>query len=205
MDATQGFRIVLANCKSQPDAVASRFVVWPGSYMVEAIGELYADRLVAAALHADAAKPEELADLAVRTFPSGLRVTKAEVQGPVTALEPTDFAFRAENVRRDGDGWIATGRAQGQYSYLLQSKEKRLTKDSRLLAAGRVERGGVSIGLLKNNKWAAQINITEPGDFTVVIAPPSSGNYSVLVANDLRQPQDLDTSVVLSRLGMVRK
>lgn len=199
MDSTQGFRVVLANCKAQQDTQATRFLVWPGSYLLEEIDGFYTDRLVLAALYPGRAKPEELADLSVRTFPSNLRVTKAEVEGPVKELAEADFSYRAGLVRKEGSTWVASGTAEGKYSYLLQSKDQRLTKDSRVLVSGRVERGGLSIGLLKDSQWVGQINLTEPGDFTVVLAPPAAGNYSVLVANNIRD--GLETSVVLSHIG----
>jgi len=69
------------------------------------------------------------------------------------------------------------------------------------VVTGHLERGGISIGLLQKDKWVAQVSITEPGDFTVVIAPPSSGFYSVLFANDLQD--GLETSIVLTRVGVL--
>ena len=60
---------------------------------------------------------------------------------------------------------------------------------------------GLTIGLLNKGEWAAQLNVTEPGPFTVVIAPPRSGVYSVLLANALSG--SLDTSIAITKLGIV--
>jgi hypothetical protein len=80
-----------------------------------------------------------------------------------------------------------------------------MTSDTRLLVSGRIEQGGLSIGLMRNNQWAGQVSINEPGDFTVVLAPPAPGTYALVVANNLREPEALETAVVLSRFGVVRK
>jgi len=201
MDATQAYRVVLANCNTKLDVARSRFVLWRGNYLDDAVDEFYADRLVAAALHPNAPKAAEPAGPGVQTFPPGLPVTKAEVEGPVEPVATADVAFKADIVRRDADSWIIQGLAQAPFSYLLRSTERRLGKDSRLLVAGRVNLGGITIGLLKNNQWAAQVNVTDPGDFTVVIAPPGGGSYSILLANDLQH--GLDTSVVLTKVGLI--
>jgi hypothetical protein len=202
MDATQAFRVVLANCNSRPGMAKSRFVLWPGTYLDDAVGEYYVDRLVSAALRPDAVKAPEPAGPGVQTFPAGLALTKAEVEGPIEALLPADIAFHADIVQQSANTWTAKGKAQGPFTYLWQWKERRLDKNSRVLVAGRVEEGGISIGLLRNNQWVAQVNITDPGDFTVVIAPPSGGSYSILAANDLQH--GLDTSIVLTKIGLIR-
>ena len=201
VDATQGFRLVVANCNARADGEKSRFVLWPGTFLDEPTDEFYADRLVAAALHPDPEKPPESAGPGVQTFPAGLKLTKAEVEGPLEALLPADVAFRADIVQQNANTWTAKGKAQGPFTYLLLSKERRLDKNSRVLVAGRVEEGGISVGLLKNNQWAGQVNIIDPGDFTVVIAPASPGAYSLIVANNLRQ--GLDTSIALTKIGLI--
>ncbi|HWI17200.1 MAG TPA: hypothetical protein VNT81_05610 [Vicinamibacterales bacterium] len=205
VDQTQGFRVVLANCKSKESPTTSRFVVWPGSYYVEPSAEYYVDRLITAALYPNALRPRELAGPEVRLLPSGIEVSKADADSPITNFTAQELSYRAPNVRQDGQVWIANGQAEGPYSYLIQSAPIRMDGDSRVLVSGRVEHGGITLGLQRNNEWAGQINITEPGEFTAVIAPPGRGTYSVVVANNLSKPDDLATSIVFSRFGMLRK
>lgn len=45
--------------------------------------------------------------------------------------------------------------------------------------------------------WAS-----EPGDFTVVIAPPESGTYSILLANNTPGTEP-ETSVVFTKFGVI--
>jgi hypothetical protein len=203
IDTTQAFHVVLANCNAKPGSEKSRFVLWRGTYLNDP-AEFYADRLVMAALHRDASKPPEPARLGLRTLPAGLSVTEAEIEGPIESFAPTDLSYRADLVQRDASGvWIAKGRAEGKFTYLLHTKARPLEKNSRVLVGGHIDQGGITVGLLRNNEWAAQVNITDPGDFTVIIAPPNGGTYSILVANDL--PEGLDTSIVLTKFGRLPK
>ena len=57
----------------------------------------------------------------------------------------------------------------------LQSKPRPFDRHTRLIVSGAVEKGGVTIGLLKRNQWAVQVNVAEPGPFTAVIAAPADG------------------------------
>jgi hypothetical protein len=201
-DATPGFRVVIANCNWKGETADSRFAVAPGTYLVDPAG-LYSDRLVDMALQPEVAKANQLAGLTVKTFPEGLAVRQFTIDAPVESIGANDFIYRADIVRHNSPGWTIKGKAQSKYAYLMRAKGRRLNSDSRLLVAGHIEKGGLSIGLLKDDKWAAQVNVTEPGDFTVVIAPPGSGTYSLLIANNL--PESLETSIVLTKFGMVPK
>lgn len=203
VDATQGFRVVVANCNPKADVARSRFVLGPGTYLDDPAGESYADRLVAAALNRGEDMRSEMAGPKVRTAPAGLEVTKALVEGMVEPLAPEDLAYRAAIVQQRGSEWLIKGQAEGRYTYLLRFTERRLGTDRRLVVRGRVEKGGLSIGLLRDNKWTSQIDITDPGDFTVLIAPPSPGPYSLIVANNL--PAGLESSAVLTKVGFLRR
>jgi hypothetical protein len=71
-----------------------------------------------------------------------------------------------------------------------------------LLARGYLEEGGISVGLVRNGKWEAQVAVTEPGEFVAIAQAPSDGEYSVVVANNLQGPS-LYNNVVIRRLGWV--
>lgn len=201
VDATQGFHVVLANCNSAAGGAASEFIVWEGDYFDDPIGTTYADRLVAAALYPAASADAERAGPEVRTVPTGLVVTKGAVDGPVEPLLPADLDYRAPVVNYANGTWSLEGTADGAFTYALQSKPRRLEAGSRLLISGRVAHGGMTVGLLKDNQWAAQINVTDPGDFTVVIAPPGRGTYTIVIAHNL--PKSLETSIAVTRFGML--
>lgn len=59
------------------------------------------------------------------------------------------------------------------------------------------------MGLLKEQRWAGLINITEPGPFRAVIEPDGPGPFQVVVASYL--PDGPGTaSFVLRRVGWAR-
>ena len=61
-------------------------------------------------------------------------------------------------------------------------------------------RGGLTIGLVRDGKWAAQVVVGDVGAFTAVIQPPGAGTYDVIVANNL--PDALrETDVAISKIA----
>ena len=201
VDDTQGFRLVAANCNPAAGGAPSRFVLWPGDYLDEPTGTSYADLLVGAVFYKDAQQETERAGPEVQTVPSDLVVTKAAVDGPIEALSPDDLGYRAALLAHDNGVWTLNGRAEGAFTYAFQSKPRRFEKNQGVLLKGRVTQGGMTLGLQKNNQWVAQLNVTDPGDFTVVIAPPGSGTYTIVVAHNL--PKSLETSIQFTRLGLL--
>lgn len=201
MDDTSSFRVVAANCNTQDTAILpTRFTLRSGSYFAESLS-LYTDRLMGSAVFAAPARDtDSLAG--VLTAPRGLSVTRGILAAPVIALRPANIFYRADIVRREQDGWIISGRAQGAYTYLLRMKDRYFAQDGRVLVKGRLERGGVTIGLLRDDQWAAQVNVTKPGNFTVVIAPPARGAYTIVVANDV-PGNGADTTAVLTQFGVI--
>ena len=203
-DESRGFYVLSANCNDADTGnAATRLTVFGGTYTVEP-AMFYTDRL----MNAVGAKPLDPTDVdlsgampGLLTVPPDLRVTASLLNAPHQPLASSDMAFTAPIIRASGGGWTIAGRAESAYSYLLQSKPRPFDANARLIVTGTVEKGGLTIGLLSKGAWAAQLNVTEPGPFTVVIAPPRSGVYSVLVANAL--PGSLDTSIAIIKLGIV--
>ena len=203
-DESRGFYVLSANC-NDADAgnAATRLTVFGGTYTV-APAMLYTDRLMNA-VGAKAVDPADV-DLSgampgLMTVPPDLRVTASLLNAPAQTLSPGDMAFTAPIVRANGQGWTIAGRAESAYSYLLQSKPRSFDQTARLIVTGTVEKGGLTIGLLSKGAWAAQLNVTEQGPFTVVVTAPGSGAYSVLLANAL--PGSLDSSIAITKLGIV--
>ena len=86
-------------------------------------------------------------------------------------------------VAVDRGRWVVRGSADSPFSYLLYFKERTVHTGEYFLATGRLDEGGLSIGLQRNDKWAGIVNVTEPGPFAVVLVP-GAGRYSLVVAND---------------------
>jgi hypothetical protein len=170
-DATAGFRVVFANC-GRDAKQPSRFDVSAGSYAIDA-PHLYADRLLGAA------------------FGSG---------GPLSSISRVaDLDYVSGIVTVNAGTWTIDGRADAQYSYLLLSKPRRLTTEQRVVVSGRVEKGAMSIGLLQDTRWKTQWRV-DAGPFRVVLVPPATGDYSIVVANDLGE--SLDVSRVIDSIAV---
>lgn len=200
MDETRAFSLVAANCNdAEEGSPRSMFAITGGTYSIERAA-LYTDRFMAAS----APKPvvPELLPGAL-TSPKDLRAPKALLTLPIETVQPTDVAYQSSITRPSAQGWTADGRAEAPYAYLLKSKPRYFDMNARLIVVGHIDRGGLSVGLLNGDGWAAQVNVTEPGPFTVVIAAPRNSPYSIVVANILQDKQ-LQTSVTITKLGVVR-
>jgi hypothetical protein len=210
VDATAAFRMVFYNCNpSETGNAPSRFTVSGVRYAEEDPG-LYVDRLLAIRDPQHAAA-SIVPDPRLRTFPAGLNVTSDSLAGTEPPLSNSDLQFRAPIVRNAGGGWTISGKAPTAYSYVLRWKgveikdpAQRRNAPGWLMATGRVNAGGATIGLLKNDQWAAQVNVTTPGEFIVVIEPPGAGAYDVVVANNVVDPS-LHTEVAITRMAWVTR
>jgi hypothetical protein len=89
-------------------------------------------------------------------------------------------------VGRDGDAVVVDGLADASGSYLVAWRPMRLPASSILVAEGRLQRGGVTLGLAGTSGWASSVNIDTPGPFRAVIQAPGAGEYQFIVANHLR-------------------
>jgi hypothetical protein len=170
-DATAGFRVVFANCGREVTQ-PSRFDLSEGSYVVDS-PNLYADRLLAVA------------------FGAG---------GPLSSVSSVaDLDYVSGIVTVNAGTWTIEGKADAQYSYLLRSKPRHLTTEQRVVVSGRVTKGAMTIGLLQNERWTTQWRV-DAGPFRVVLVPPATGDYTVVVANDLGEA--LDVSRVIDGIAV---
>jgi hypothetical protein len=138
----------------------------------------------------------------LHTFPPGLAATTKQFTRTKAILQRTDVGFEAGIARATPSGWTIKGAADGTYSYLLVSKPQIVADERLLFAAGSITRGGLTIGLVRDGAWAAQVNVTDVGAFTVVIQPPGAGTYDVIVANNLTDTSR-ETDVAISRIAWI--
>ncbi len=142
----------------------------------------------------------------VFTDPAELPVTRSLATAEVSGFSPANVAEIAETVSHEGGTWTARGvggvGGRGPFLYLVRMQPTAVSAGSLLLARGRLEEGGISVGLVRNGKWEAQVAVTEPGEFVAIARAPSDGEYSVVVANNL-QGSSLHNDVVIRRLGWV--
>jgi hypothetical protein len=198
-DDSGAFVLVVVNCNGNATAAPSRFVMSAATYTIQPPG-LYVDRLMALGV-----SPTTGGDRGVYTFPPGLSITPAALARVKSILRRADYTFNAPIANATPpDGWTIKGTGDAPYSYLMASKPQITGGNRLLLAAGRLQRGGITVGLLKDAAWAAQVNVTEPGLFTVVIQPPGQGTYEIIVANNLPGPsREIDAAI--SRIAWIER
>lgn len=68
--------------------------------------------------------------------------------------------------------------------FLFHADPRYLDTETRLLVAGHLQKGSLSIGLLRSGDWASRLNVAEPGEFVAMLAPASNGTYAVAVAGE---------------------
>jgi hypothetical protein len=121
----------------------------------------------------------------VYTLPDRLPVTRATADSHV---EPPPLSWRTAIVHDDSaGGWSIAGTPKGPRYPLLEFAAESRTVDDRFVVEGELERGGITIGLVRGETWADDGNVTisARGRFTAVLAPRTQGSYSVLFVNGL--------------------
>jgi len=113
---------------------------------------------------------------------------------PDAPIPPTDAArwistglgtptYVAKELNRQGQAMSVNGQVEDSYSYLLHLKEDRILRGQYFFAKGTLTNGGLTIGLQSNDQWVGSANVEHPGPFVVLIAAPTTGAYSLTIAN----------------------
>ena len=121
----------------------------------------------------------------VYALPQTLPVTRATLHKNV--ISP-DVLWRTPIVHDDsGPGWRITGTPPGPHWPVLQFAAQSRTPDDRFVLEGEVERGGITVGLVRGDRWTegGTVTIETPGWFRAVLAPSTPGTYGVLFVNGL--------------------
>jgi len=100
-------------------------------------------------------------------------------------------------VRFPSQPLILVGSARSDDGFLVRADPRYLDTETRLLVAGHLQKGSVSIGLLQNGDWASRTTVTEPGEFVAMLAPAANGMYTVAVAGDTPGGATLDRTWLL--------
>jgi hypothetical protein len=122
------------------------------------------------------------------TAPSDLPVTRSLLSAP---LRPLDIDARAAALRaaaRGGwtmDGPGGLGGTTGSFAYLLTSHARPTQAGDRLIVEGLLHEGGLSVGILRDNRWLTQVGVTTTGRFLAVVEVPSEGLSTAVIANNL--------------------
>lgn len=91
-----------------------------------------------------------------------------------------------------GAGWRIHGRPQSAYGYLVWFQNTPVAAGATFVVEGSLDKGRLTVGLLKDNRWAGTVNVVARGPFVASVAVPEAGEYSLVVANygDLRWAEE---------------
>jgi hypothetical protein len=109
-------------------------------------------------------------------------------------------ALVADRVRWRAVRLAYRGEVEGPYSYLLQSKPVSLKTGDAAIAEGHVHQGGITIGLVKDGRWASHVDVVDRGPFLAAAVAVEPGAHALVVANCLHGA-GRRTGVILRRFG----
>ncbi len=98
-------------------------------------------------------------------------------------------------------GMTVDGIPETDYSYLLQSRERAISRGTCAVADGELTAGGLTFGMLRNGQWYQQVNISDRGRFVAAGCAQDDGTYGIVLAND--NPGGRVTTARLTRIGWV--
>ena len=103
-----------------------------------------------------------------------------------TAARPAPV-FHSRIVRFDDAGGrlVARGFVRQGRAIVVRWPERPVKKGVCFFARGTLYRGGLTLGILKNELWAASVTVTAPGEFLAVVETPEDGVYGSALANFL--------------------
>jgi hypothetical protein len=124
---------------------------------------------------------------ALQTYalPEALPVARTTLQKTIV---PSPLSWRTAIVQGDPAGaWSVTGTPPGPRWPALQFAPQPRTPDDRFVLEGEVKRGGIRVGLIRNDAWteAGSVRIASVGRFAAVLSPDAAGAYGVLFENSI--------------------
>src|SRR6185312_1851284 len=93
------------------------------------------------------------------------------------------------------------GRADSESSYLIEFREAAVAGSAALLGRGSLERGGLTLGVLKDGRWAGQAFVTTPGEFVAIVGLDAPGTYEPILTNATERAGDRNR-FSLTRFGI---
>jgi len=149
---------------------------------------------------------EQVGESAIRLTrwsPAELAHRRAVVLQGAAAAPPfsaaVEYASRIATI--DRGAVYVDGYAESAGSYLVAWAARRFDSSTVIVGEGRIERGGVSIGLVDASGWATRVDIAEPGPFRAAVQPATAGDYQLVIANYL-PGGSLKTRLNVSKLAI---
>lgn len=93
--------------------------------------------------------------------------------------------IHAPSVQLTASGLAVDGRAESESAYLVEWHPVSFVQGGTLVWRGRLDEGGLLVGLLHDGRWHSQATVRTPGVFTIVVPVPAGGEYVPLMTNAL--------------------
>ncbi len=145
---------------------------------------------------------------AVYTFPADLSRHEAQrlLRQSSTPFAAQDVKTMSSTLTMNGASWKVDGAGgvggRAPLLYLVEMKDRPLKKHTAFVAEGRIDKGGVTFGVVRGVEWITQLHVRQTGPFSVVIDIPDDGDYRVIMANNLLG-MSLENHVTVTRAGLV--
>jgi hypothetical protein len=118
------------------------------------------------------------------TQPRNLRLTRRLLTEPLVA--PAEM-FRNPALRPTPAGTLRMNTdVATPMDYLLQLKTVELGPDGRFVVRGYIHAGGLTVGLLRDNRWFLVTHVIRPGPFVVALATDTKYPSSLVIANNVQ-------------------
>ncbi len=144
----------------------------------------------------------------VSTFPPDLEVGRQLLMSPIEPLDAAKILRRSPTLDTSKPQWTAKGvggvGGKGPFLYLFEMQPVPLEEGRLALVEGFIEKGGISFGLVSGGQWIAQVGVTRPGEFIIVVQVPTTGTHSLILANNLHGAS-LENDVTIRRVGWLPK
>ena len=141
------------------------------------------------------------------TFPPGLEVGRSVITQAIVPITEADIESRSHTLTVTPSSWKVSGAGgvggRGPFLYLAEMKPRDTRAGEIVLARGRLEKGGLSLGLVENGQWVVRVPVVTPGEFVIVIRAPRDGRFSLIVANNVTG-WSLDNRLTIDLLGWAR-
>lgn len=146
------------------------------------------------------AAPTVKHDATFFTFPANLGISEKQVIDLLAGVSiPSTNTPVKDKAVTIADGTVTVkGDAPSSYAYALGLPQNKSLGEQYLVAEGELFNGGLTLGLLRNNQWAGQVNIKTPGKFKIVMKP-EAGEYTVMLAHNV--PEQKFNHFKLTKLG----
>ena len=144
----------------------------------------------------------------VYTFPADLEVGQELLKLPIEPLDATKILHRSPTLDTNNPQWTAKGvggvGGKGPFLYLFEMQPAPLEEGRLAIVEGFIKKGGISFGLVSGVEWIAQVGVTRPGEFIVLVRVPVTGMHRLILANNLHGPS-LENDVTIRRVGWLPK